>query len=145
MMANAAVDPQISGGWILSVITSLGAIILGIWGKSEREKAKAAESKTKTKIEGQPIGVKLKREFVTYEVMDGHLERIEGDISDIKETLEGERGIARTANGNVHKRIDALSERLGDRLAKLEGTTDGIKGTTDKLLDIALGKKPAGR
>jgi hypothetical protein len=54
--------------------------------------------------------------------------------------LESERGIARTANGNIHHRIDALSERLGDRLSKLEGTLMGVADTTRTLLDLALGK-----
>lgn len=94
------------------------------------------------------VGVDMKQdpEFVTRDQLNGHLERIEATFEEIKESLDGERGVARLANGNLHKRIDALSERLGDRLSNLEGTSRGVKETVDKLLDIALGKiKPPTR
>jgi hypothetical protein len=139
--APAAADPSISATQVGAIIAAIITALVGggFLGK------KAAEA-TKTTLEGQPIGVKVRKDFVTYDVLDGHLDRIEGNFEEIKEALDGERGIARTANGNLHKRIDALSERLGDRLSKLEGTTEGIAKTTDALLDIALhGKKPPTR
>jgi hypothetical protein len=85
-------------------------------------------------------------EFVTNNQLNVHLERIESTFDEIKNALDGERSIARTANGNLHKRIDAMSEKFGDRLSNLEGTSRGVKETVDKLLDIALGKvKPPTR
>lgn len=148
MMANtpAAPDPLISGNWIIHVIGAVSTAAALFWGKQQKDKAKKAEERTTT-IEGQPIGVKMHEDFVTHEELGSHISRIEGDIGEIKNALDGERSIARTAHGNLHKRIDAMSERLGERLSNLEGTVGGIETTTNKLLDLALAdkSKPGGR
>ena len=80
-------------------------------------------------------------QFVTQDIFSDHMLRIERTFGEIKVVLDKERDTARTSNGNVHKRIDAMSERLGDRLSRVEGTTIATNETVSKLLDIALGKK----
>jgi len=137
--ADAMVSLPALSAFIVAVLGAVGVIIAKKKGKDE---GREEEKQRHVSISGQPVGIRVEEEHVTRGELHGHIARIEGDISEIKESLEGERGIARTANGNLHKRIDALSERLGDRLSTLEGTTRAIETTTNKLLDIALGKKP---
>lgn len=138
-LANA--DPLISGSWIIAVIGAIASGAALFWGKQQGKK-----EATETKISGQPIGIKMHPDFVTHEVFQGHIARIEDDINEIKGSLDGERSIARLANGNLHKRIDALSESLGGRLAHLEGSVEKVAETTNKLLDLALSDhaKPKG-
>ena len=151
MMANAPAAPG-SGDDNVS-LTALGAFLTVVLGavaafiakKKGKEEGVLEEQNRRVSIADQPVGVRLEDELVTRMELQSHIARIEGDIGAIKEALDGERGIARTANGNLHKRIDAMSERLGDRLSRLEGQTAGIFETTKALLDLALGKKPGGR
>lgn len=125
------------GTFVSLVLGAVGAFLAR---KKGKEEGKKEEQQRRVSIDGQPIGVKLDERYVTHSEFTAHMDRVEVDISEIKESLDGERTIARTANGNIHKRIDALSESLGGRLSKLEGVSEGIAATTDKLLDIALGK-----
>lgn len=148
----AQVDPTNAGDSVsLAALGTFVAAVLGAIGaflakKKGKEEGKQEEQQRRVSIDGQPIGVKLDERYVTHSEFTGHMDRVEADITEIKDSLDGERSIARTANGNIHKRIDALSEKLGDRLSRLEGSVDGIKGTTDKLLDLALADhvKPKG-
>lgn len=132
---NDTVSLPALGTFVAVVLGAVGAFLAR---KKGKEEGKQEEQQRRVSIDGQPIGVKLDERYVTHSEFTAHMDRVEGDISEIKESLEGERSIARTAIGNIHKRIDALSEKLGDRLSRLEGSVDGIKGTTDKLLDLAL-------
>ena len=140
-----AVTESISTTAVTAIISSIFAgiaLVAGkFWGKRQ-----AVEERSTT-IKNQPVRVKVEgdEEYVTNAVLEGHLDRIEATFDEIKEALGSERDIARTANGNIHKRIDALSERLGDRLSSLEGTTKAINETVGKLLDLALGKTPGTR
>jgi hypothetical protein len=143
MLADASPDAMVSLPALAAFIVAvLGAVAAFLARKKGKEEGREEEKQRHVSISGQPVGVRVEEEHVTRGELNGHISRIEGDISEIKDSLEGERGIARLANGNLHKRIDALSERLGDRLSTLEGTTRAIETTTNKLLDIALGKKP---
>lgn len=128
-------------GIISAIFAGIALVVGKFWGKRQ-----AVEERSTT-IKGQPVRVKVEGDddYVTNAVLEGHLDRIEATFTEIKEVLDSERGIARTANGNIHKRIDALSERLGDRLSSLEGTTKAINETVGKLLDLALGKPSSQR
>lgn len=146
MMASAPVptpDPMISGNWLIAVIGALASAGALFWGKRQGKK-EAQETEVTLKQPVPTVRTQEEPEFVTMAEFNGHLRRIEHTFTEIKEALDSERGIARTANGNIHKRIDAMSERLGDRLSKLEGSAEAIAETTSKLLDLALGKKPGG-
>lgn len=148
--ASASPDTLISGNWIIAVIGALATGAALVIGKFQGRKQGLQEATNNVTLQS-PVprfGVDMKEDpdFVTHNQLNGHLDRIEATFEEIKDALDGERGIARVANGNIHKRIDALSERLGDRLSNLEGTSRGVKETVDKLLDIALGKiKPPTR
>lgn len=128
--------------FVVAVIGAVSAAMMKARGKAE---GKRELQETRTSIDGQPVGIDVVDKPATENDLKEMETRIEERISKLEEALNGERGIARTANGNVHKRIDALSERLGDRLSKLEGTTESINETVGKLLDIALNKKPGTR
>jgi hypothetical protein len=149
ILANTAAgaDPMISGEWLIKII---GAIFTGValvlgryWGR--KEAANESSVTIKPPVPRLDVNTKEEPEFVTHGQLNGHLSRIEDTFEEIKEALNSERSIARLANGNIHKRIDALSERLGERLSSLEGKTDGVAQNVDKLLDIALNRKPAPR
>ena len=125
----------------VGAITAIGIAVAAVI-KAFKAGVQRGRERTSTRIEDQPVHVETEErpQWITKQTLDEHIGRLETAIEDIKTSLEGERGIARTANGNVHKRIDALSERLGDQLSKLEGTSQSVKETVDKLLMIALGK-----
>lgn len=143
--AAAQPDTMISGNWLIGAIGAICTGIALIYGKKQGIKEATNNVTIQPPFPKFDVTTKEHPDFVTHGQLNGHLDRIETTFEEIKEELDGERGIARTANGNIHKRIDALSERLGDRLAKLEGTSQNVKETVDKLLDIALGKKPTPR
>lgn len=139
-------------------LTSLGTFILGVGGmiltyfkrdsiKAQGRKEESERAVTlKTPVPQLDVTTREHPEFVTHGQLDSHIKRFDSALDEIKDALDGERGIARMANGKIHQRIDALSERLGDRLAKLEGMSQAVKETTDKLLDLALAKtKPPSR
>lgn len=146
ILADAATKPDamISGEWLIAIIGALAsaaALVIGkVQGRKESESSR--DVTIKPPVPRLDVNMHEDPEFVTMEVFNGHLKRIEESFFKIEQALDSERGIARTANGNIHKRIDAMSERLGERLSKLEGTSEGIAKTTATLLDIALGKKP---
>lgn len=136
-------DAMISGDWMLKLIGALftgAALILGrYWGKRD-----AIQQDVTLKTPVPTVNTREEPEYVTMAIFNGHLNRIEASFAKIEEALDSERGIARLANGNLHKRIDALSEKMGERLGNLEGTLKGVAETTHTLLDIALGKKRPG-
>jgi LPXTG-motif cell wall-anchored protein len=140
---NDTVSLAALGTFVSLVLGAVGAFLAK---KKGKEEGKQEEQQRRVSIDGQPIAMKVDERFVTHSEFTAHMDRVESDITEIKESLDGERSIARTANGNIHKRIDLLSEKLGDRLSKLEGITESINKTTDKLLDIAIaaGAKPKG-
>ncbi len=137
---------MISGDWLIKIIGAIftgAALVLGrYWGRKE---AASEERSVTFKPPVPTVRTQEEPEFVTMNVFNGHLLRIETNFEEIKEALDSERGIARLANGNIHKRIDALSEKMGERLGNLEGTLKGVAETTRTLLDLALSKKPPTR
>lgn len=146
LIAVISLDEKWVTTFVVAVIGALGAVWLK--GKSSGKAQAAEEQERSVSIQGQPVHVSTEErpQWVTKQIFDEHIQRMEASIEEIKESLDGERGIARVANGNLHKRIDAMSEKFGDRLSNLEGTSRGVKETVDKLLDIALGKiKPPSR
>ena len=139
-------------------LTAIGTFIVGVGGmiltylnrasiKAQGRKEESERTVSlKSPVPQLDVTTREHPDFVTHGQLDSHIKRFDAALDEIKESLDGERGIARTANGKIHQRIDALSERLGDRLAKLEGMSQAVKETTDKLLDLALAKpKPPSR
>lgn len=152
MMLRFLADAGPAGGDGLymsaAVITAIGVAIVGAIKayRSGVQKGETSRSVTvKPPVPRLDVNTKEDPDYVTHGQLNGHLTRIEDTFEEIKEALNSERSIARTANGNIHKRIDALSERLGERLSSLEGKTEGVADNVNKLLDIALNRKPGTR
>lgn len=126
------------GAFTASVIAAIGAIFL----RGQRREQRLRESiRIDPPLPDLDVITHESPQFVTQDIFSDHMLRIERTFGEIKVVLDKERDTARTSNGNVHKRIDAMSERLGDRLSRVEGTTIATNETVSKLLDIALGKK----
>lgn len=140
-MMNLLADVMISGEWITTISVAVIGAIGAVWLKG-RSSGKQEAQESSVSIADQPVHVSTEErpQWVTRQTFDEHVQRMEASIDEIKDSLDGERGIARVANGNLHKRLDALSEKFGDRLSNLEGTSKGVNETVNKLLDIALGK-----
>lgn len=131
--------------WVTTfVVAVIGAVLTPALKRRWKEEA-LREARVTIHPPVPTIHTKEEVELVTKDELNEHLARIEKAFDEIKDALDSERSIARTANGNLHKRIDAMSERLGDRLANLEGTAKATADTVKTLLDIALGKKPTAR
>ncbi len=143
LLADAAPDPMISGNWIIAVIGAIAAAVSLFIGKKVGKDSATRDITIRPPV--PTVRTQEEPEYVTLEIFNGHLARIEGSFAKIEQALDSERGIARLANGNIHKRIDALSEKMGERLGVMEGTLKGVAETTHTLLDIALGKKPPTR
>lgn len=137
-------DPNIPTAAVVGIIGAITTLVVGIIGKLKLDQVKNESRDVTLKPPVPTVRTQEEPEFVTVDVFNGHLQRIESNFEEIKEALDSERGIARNANGNIHRRIDALSEKMGERLGNLEGTLKGVAETTKTLLDIALGKKPPG-
>lgn len=126
------------GAFTTTVIAAIGAIFL----RGQRREQRLRESiRIDPPLPDLDVITHESPQFVTQDIFSDHMLRIERTFGEIKVVLDKERDTARTSNGNVHKRIDAMSERLGDRLSRVEGTTTATNETVSKLLDIALGKK----
>jgi hypothetical protein len=139
---------MISGQWITAFVVAVIGAIGAVWIKAKHAGKREGMSENvtlKSPVPRLDVNTREDPDYVTHGQLNGHLTRIEDTFEEIKEALNSERGIARLANGNIHKRIDALSERLGERLSSLEGKTIGVADNVNKLLDIALNKKPGTR
>ena len=124
-------------GLVVAVIGAiLGAPVLKKRWKDEALK----DAHVTVKSPVPTIHTKEEVELVTKNELQSHLERIDQTFEEIKEMINGERSIARQANGKLHQRIDNLGERLGERLSSVEGTMRGMNETLSKLLDLALNK-----
>lgn len=89
------------------------------------------------------ITVREEDDFIKRVEFVSHCKSVEHSLNEVHRALDSERGVARTANGNIHQRIDKLSERLGERLSSVESKIASVGETTDKLLNIALSaRKP---
>jgi chromatin segregation and condensation protein Rec8/ScpA/Scc1 (kleisin family) len=138
-------DFMISGEWLSGIVVAIIGAIGAVYLKARKDGQNSRSVTVNSPVPRLDVNTREDPEFVTHDQLNGHLTRIEDTFEEIKDALNSERTVARTANGNIHKRIDALSERLGERLSSLEGKTDGVAQNVDKLLDIALNKKPGTR
>jgi hypothetical protein len=140
LVANANPDTLISGNWLIAIIGAIASGMALVIGKIQGRREGETSREVTLKKPVPTVRTQEEPQYVTLDDFNGHLRRIESSFSEIKDALDCERGIARTANSNIHKRIDSMSEKIGERLGKVEGTLAGVKDTTATLLDLALGK-----
>lgn len=137
-LAEAMVDPQISGNWIIAVIGALGSAFALFYGKRQGIKEAANSITIASPVPKIDVTTKEHPDFVTHNQLNGHLERIEDTFNDIKKSLDNERTVARTANGNLHQRIDKVIENQ----AESRGELKQINLNVQRLLNRSEGKPP---
>jgi hypothetical protein len=119
--------PSVDGAWVTGfVVAVLGAVgtLLGY------QKGR----KTKTEVEPNPLPVAMVSELATKDELTALEARLVGEIKKLETALVGERGVARTANGNLHARIDKTSEGL----AAVQATTTQINANLNRLMDLLM-------
>lgn len=141
-MAAAAPTGGGDGVWLsVAAITAIGAAVIGVI-----KAFKAGEAKGKISQEftlKKPVPTVMTREepaWATKPELEDHITRTDRHFQEVWDAIQGERGIARTALGQIHKRIDEQSLAT----AKVQGTVDEVKSNVSKLLDLALQRKPPG-
>jgi hypothetical protein len=129
-------DTMISGTWLIGAIGALSTAAALIIGKLQVDKVK--RDKTSTRIEDQPISISLVETLATKEEMKELEGRLVDEIKKLEGSISKERDIARTANGNLHARIDKSAEAM----AEMKGQLIQISANTSRLIDMAMGKQP---
>jgi hypothetical protein len=115
----------ITTGMVVALFAGLAAVI-------------AAYNKGKQStmsIDNDPLHVKKADDYVTQEEFD----KLEGEVkegfAEIRQRLEEERGIARNANGAIHKRIDTTQAMVSEIKGKLEGMEKLLNTIHDHILN----------
>jgi hypothetical protein len=120
-------DPMVSGAWVTGfVVAVLGAVgtLLG-YNKGR---------KSKTEVEPTPLPVSIVSQLATKEEMRELEGRLVTEIKKLETAVGGERGVARIANGNLHARIDKVSEGL----AATTATMNQINVSLNRVLDLLV-------
>lgn len=138
MLANAGADPDplISGNWLIAVIGAIASAAAMFWGKHQGKK-----EATETKITNQPIRIHDESPSATQDELRELKEDIDKRLQKIEQALTEERAIARTANGNIHARIDKQSETM----AEMKGELHQVAANVRALLDISMKRNAGGR
>lgn len=110
--------------WITTFVV---AVISAVIGK------KVSDAK-KVRVEPNPFPIELSEKVATKEELDALEERIGAELKKIEAALLKERDVARTANGNLHARIDKSTEAL----AEVKGELHQINENLSRLLDVAI-------
>lgn len=130
------VEPGYIRDWLI-VAGCLGGLVLLVL--TIREKLKDKQS-TGVTISPDPLQVQEVETLATRSELAAMGASLEADIEALKKAIDGERNVARVANGTIHKRIDEVVETL----AETKGLMTGVKDNTDLLLSMQLGKTTKG-
>jgi len=129
---------ETGGGGVDGVTVSVAAIAaVGVAVASAIRAFRAGEEKGKqqrTKIEPTPLPVSLVSQLATKEEMRDLEGRLVAEIKKLETALVGERGVARTANGNLHARIDKVAEGLASTTATMTQLNAGLNRVLDLLV-----------
>lgn len=79
------------------------------------------------------IHTKEEVELVTQDELNGHLIRIEANFREIKDALAKERDVARTAQSNVHSRLDEVMENQAESRGELKQINLNVQRLLDRL------------
>lgn len=129
-------DTLISGNWLIGIIGALSTATAAIIGKVRVDQVK--RQRTSTRIEDQPLAVSLVETLATKEEMRELEGRLVAEIKKLESAASKERDVARTANGNLHARIDKSAEAM----AEMKGQLIQISANLNRLVDMAVGKSP---
>lgn len=103
---------------------------------------RAGEEKGKqqrTKIEPTPLPVSFVADLATKDELRELEGRLVAELKKLEFALTGERSVARVANGNLHARIDKVSEGL----AATTATMGHLNTSLNRVLDLLLSREPA--
>lgn len=144
ILAEAATDPDtmISGKWLLAIIPAVIAALGAVWIKAKSAGIKEATNNVTIQSPVPKFDVNTREEiiFASRDELEDHIMRTDKSFTEIWAAIDGERKIARDALGKIHNRIDNQATSL----ATLAGASKSVESTVNKLLDLALGKKPPG-
>ena len=90
--------------------------------------------KREVTVEPNPLTVSVVSELATKEEMRDLESRLVMEIKKLETAISSERAVARTANGNLHARIDKVSEGL----AATTATMTQINVSLNRVLDLLL-------
>jgi hypothetical protein len=123
----AAAEPMVPGGWltgfVVAVITAVGTLLGYKRGRT-----------AKTEVEPNPLNVSMVAELATKDEMRSLEARLMCELKKLEQAMDGERSVARTAQGNLHARID----RVAENLAATTATMNQINASLNRVLDILL-------
>jgi hypothetical protein len=142
MMAQVATeDFQISGKWLIALLVAIIPVVGGVWLKGKSSGKSEVENAVTLKKPVPTIVTREEEAWATKPDLEDHIERTEKQIHDIWEAIQAERGIARTALGRIHERLDVQTKVT----AMLQGSVEEVGKNVDRLLDLALNRKPPPR
>jgi len=121
----AGISAENVGYIIAALVTTL--IGGGVIGK------KVADSK-KVSIDGQPLSVEVVQKLATKSELADLEARIVAELKKFETALITERSVARTANGNLHARIDKTVESM----MEMKGELHQINANLNRLVDLAM-------
>lgn len=93
------------------------------------------------RVEPQPLAVEISSTLATKKELEDLEGRIVAELKKLESALSNERSVARTANGNLHARIDKTTESL----AEVRGELSQINANLNRLVDIAMKHSPPRR
>ena len=133
-------DTMISGNWITSLVVAVIMACGGIWLRSSGRKAGLKEATNNITIQDQPVSVRTHADpvYAYQDDLEDHIARIDKSFTEVWETIEGERTIARNGLGKIHARLDDQSKVT----ATLQGSVEEVGKNVGRLLDLALNRKP---
>jgi hypothetical protein len=146
----AQAGPQVDGAWVTGFVVAILGAVGTMLGYSKGRK-------TRTQVEPNPLPVAIVAELATKAEMREQEGRLTGEIRKLETQVHGERGVARTANSNIHARLDKMAEkdditRLHDRIDKQALATASaaaslaeVKSNVNQLLALALNRTPKPR
>ncbi|MEI7912542.1 MAG: hypothetical protein WCK77_23180 [Verrucomicrobiota bacterium] len=138
LAAEVTPDTLISGNWLIAISGVFAGALVGLVQEMRKRSAvEAVRSKNSTTIEGQPISVDVVHHLATKGELNELEARIVAELKKFENALATERSIARTANGNLHARMD----KTGDAVMEMRGELHQINANLNRLVDLAM--KPA--
>lgn len=137
------IAPEFLTSWLAVFLLLGGLLIMMLSGAVmlmnllEKLRAKKKEA---TAIEPNPLQVQEVETLATRAELAAMGASLEADIEALKKAIDGERNVARQANGTLHKRVDEVVEGLSEA----KGLLTGVKDNTDLLLSMLLNKPAKG-
>jgi len=134
----APADAMISSTAVAGIIGAITTLVVGIIGKLKVDAARSQTNDVTLKKPVPTVETREKPVFVTRADLDAHLTRMDGSIRTLHESHEARTRYENEQRGNIHHRLDDQVKAL----ARMEGTLEAVKETSNTLLNLALGKKP---